>query len=82
MFEIVASTKFLRDLKLLKKRSGKDLKALQRLITILSEKVTKDLIKGIKVTGFRAITRVIGSVMLSRIYCLSGMKMNKSIFWN
>ena len=38
MFEIVASTKFLKDLKLLKKRSAKDLLTLQELITVLAEK--------------------------------------------
>lgn len=38
MFEIVTSTKFLKDLKLLKKRSTKDLKLLQDLIRVLAEK--------------------------------------------
>jgi mRNA interferase YafQ len=38
MFEIVASTKFLKDLKLLKKRSAKDLLILQNLVTILAER--------------------------------------------
>ena len=38
MFEIVTSTKFLKDLKLLKKRSDKDFKLLQQLITTLAEK--------------------------------------------
>jgi mRNA interferase YafQ len=38
MFEIVASTRFLKDLKLLKKRSIKDLQLLQELINILAEK--------------------------------------------
>ncbi|MNL05763.1 mRNA interferase YafQ [compost metagenome] len=36
MFEIVTSTKFLKDLKLLKKRSAQDLKILQDLITVLA----------------------------------------------
>ena len=38
MFQIVASTKFLKDLKLLKKRSVKDLQLLEKLITTLAEK--------------------------------------------
>ena len=38
MFQIVTSTKFLKDLKLLKKRSVNDFKLLQLLITILAEK--------------------------------------------
>ena len=37
MFEIVTSTKFLKDLKLLKKRSAQDLKLLQDLITLLAD---------------------------------------------
>lgn len=38
MFEIVTSTKFIKDLKLLKKRSEKDLVTLQQLISDLAEK--------------------------------------------
>lgn len=38
MFQIVTSTKFLKDLKLLKKRSVKDFQFLQQLITTLAEK--------------------------------------------
>jgi mRNA interferase YafQ len=38
MFQIEASSKFLKDLKLLKKRSVKDLEILQSVITILAEK--------------------------------------------
>jgi len=38
MFEIVTSTKFLKDLKLLKKRSVKDLQLLQQVISTLAEK--------------------------------------------
>jgi mRNA interferase YafQ len=38
MFQIVTSTKFLKDLKLLKKRSLKDFELLQQLITLLAEK--------------------------------------------
>ena len=38
MFTIVTSTKFLKDLKLLKKRSPKDLQLLQQLITVLADK--------------------------------------------
>ncbi|WP_259067057.1 type II toxin-antitoxin system YafQ family toxin [Mucilaginibacter sp. X4EP1] len=45
MFEIVASTKFLKDLKLLKKRSGKDFQLLQQLITVLAEKGHKGIDK-------------------------------------
>ena len=41
MFQIVASTKFLKDLKLLKKRSIKDLEILQSVIAILAEKDTR-----------------------------------------
>ena len=37
MFEIVTSTKFLKDLKLPKKRSIKDLQSLQHIINILAE---------------------------------------------
>lgn len=45
MFEIVTSTKFLKDLKLLKKRSLKDLQALQELIAVLAEKGHQGLLK-------------------------------------
>jgi mRNA interferase YafQ len=45
MFEIVTSTKFLKDLKLLKKRSVNDLQLLQELISILAEKGHKGLSK-------------------------------------
>lgn len=38
MFEIVTSTKFLKDLKLLKKRSADDFHTLQQLIIVLAEK--------------------------------------------
>jgi len=38
MFEIVTSTKFLKDLKLLKKRSVNDFHTLQQLIGVLAEK--------------------------------------------
>ena len=45
MFEIVASTKFLKDLKLLKKRSIKDFHPLQDLVTILADNGHKGLEK-------------------------------------
>ena len=45
MFEIVTSTKFLKDLKLLKKRSLKDVELLQQLITVLAENGHKGLHK-------------------------------------
>jgi mRNA interferase YafQ len=45
MFEIVTSAKFLKDLKLLKKRSVKDLQLLQQLITVLAEEGHKGLSK-------------------------------------
>ncbi len=45
MFEIVTSTKFLKDLKLLKKRSVKDFGLLQQLITTLAENGHKGLDK-------------------------------------
>lgn len=45
MFEIVASTKFLKDLKLLKKRSAKDAQLLQQLITVLAGNGHKGLDK-------------------------------------
>ncbi|QQL51280.1 type II toxin-antitoxin system YafQ family toxin [Mucilaginibacter ginkgonis] len=45
MFEIVTSTKFLKDLKLLKKRSLKDLDILKDLISILAKKGHKGLDK-------------------------------------
>ncbi|GGH19052.1 type II toxin-antitoxin system YafQ family toxin [Mucilaginibacter phyllosphaerae] len=38
MFQIVTSAKFLKDLKLLKKRSVKDFQLLQQVITLLAEK--------------------------------------------
>ena len=38
MFEIIASTKFLKDLKLLKKRSLNDFQLLQNVITTLADK--------------------------------------------
>jgi len=38
MFQIVTSTKFLKDLKLLKKRSEKDFHLLQQLVNMLAEK--------------------------------------------
>ncbi len=37
MFEIVTSTKFLKDLKLLKKRSEEDYRFLQQIIGVLAE---------------------------------------------
>lgn len=37
MYQIVTSTKFLKDLKLLKKRSEKDFHLLQQLINVLAE---------------------------------------------
>ena len=37
MYQIVTSTKFLKDLKLLKKRSEKDFHLLQKLINVLAE---------------------------------------------
>jgi len=45
MFEIVTSTKFLKDLKLLKKRSQQDFQLLQELITVLAEAGHKGLQK-------------------------------------
>jgi len=45
MFEIVTSTKFLKDLKLLKKRSQQDFQQLQELITVLAEAGHKGLHK-------------------------------------
>jgi mRNA interferase YafQ len=38
VFEIVTSTRFLKDLKLLKKRSRNDFISLQEVVTILSQK--------------------------------------------
>ena len=43
MFEISTSTKFLKDLKLLKKRSVDDFQLLQRLIIVLAENGHKGL---------------------------------------
>lgn len=43
MFEIVYSTKFLKDIKLLKKRSLKDFEALTIILRILEEKGHKGL---------------------------------------
>jgi len=43
MFEIVTSTKFLKDLKLLKKRSLRDFQMLQGVVTILTDKGHKGL---------------------------------------
>ncbi|SCW38943.1 hypothetical protein [Mucilaginibacter sp. NFR10] len=48
MFEIVASTKFLKDLKLLKKRSLNDFQLLQNVITIFANKGHMGLDKNIK----------------------------------
>ena len=45
MFDIVTSTKFLKDLKLLKKRSLNDFLTLQQLITVLAESGHKGLEK-------------------------------------
>lgn len=45
MFEIVTSTKFLKYLKLLKKRSLNDLQMLQDVITVLANKCHKGLDK-------------------------------------
>jgi mRNA interferase YafQ len=45
MFEIVTSTKFLKDVKLLKKRSLKDVELLQQLISVLAENGHKGLDK-------------------------------------
>jgi len=45
MFQIVTSSKFLKDIKLLKKRSPKDLQTLQDVITILTEKGHQGLSK-------------------------------------
>lgn len=38
MFQIVTSTRFLKDLKLLKKRSIKDFHSLKEIVTVLEEK--------------------------------------------
>ena len=48
MFEITTSTKFLKDLKLLKKRSADDLSRLQQFITVLAENGHKGLDKKYK----------------------------------
>ena len=45
MFEIVTSTKFLKDLILLKKRSAGDLESLKQLISVLAENGHKGLDK-------------------------------------
>lgn len=45
MFEITASTKFLKDLKLLKKRSINDFQLLQQLITKLADEGHKGIDK-------------------------------------
>lgn len=45
MFEIVTSTKFLKDLKLLKKCSPKDLQSLQTLVALLAEEGHRGLEK-------------------------------------
>jgi len=45
MFEIVTSTKFLKDLKLLKKRSANDFRLLKQFITVLAENGHKGLDK-------------------------------------
>ena len=48
MYQIVTSTKFLKDLKLLKKRSEKDFHLLQQLINVLAEDGHKGLGKNHK----------------------------------
>lgn len=45
MYSIVTSSKFLKDLKLLRKRSLKDFKLLQEVISVLAEKGVKGLDK-------------------------------------
>jgi mRNA interferase YafQ len=48
MYQIVTSSKFLKDLKLLKKRSEKDFHLLQQLINVLAENGHKGLGKNHK----------------------------------
>lgn len=48
MYQIVTSTKFLKDLKLLKKRSEKDFHLLQQLINVLAENGHKGIGKNHK----------------------------------
>lgn len=62
MFEIVTSAKFLKDLKLLKKRSVKDFQSLQQLITLLAEKGHQGLDKKHRHTNLAEITKAIGNV--------------------
>jgi mRNA interferase YafQ len=61
MFEIITSTKFLKDLKLLKKRSQRDFQLLQDLVTVLAEAGHKGLIKSINPINLAAITKGIGN---------------------
>jgi len=63
MFEIVASTKFLKDLKLLKKRSVKDFQLLQALITTLAETGHKGLSKSTTLINSAEITKDTGNAM-------------------
>ena len=63
MFEIVTSTKFLKDLKLLKKRSGKDFQLLQQLITILAENGHKGLHKKIILINLAVNIKATGNAM-------------------
>jgi mRNA interferase YafQ len=63
MFEIVTSSKFLKDLKLLKKRSIKDFQLLQELVITLAESGHKVLTKNIIPTNSTANIKAIGNFM-------------------
>jgi len=62
MFEIVTSTKFLKDLKLLKKRAVKDVESLQQLITVLLKMAIKAYIRNTSLINLAVIIRDIGNV--------------------
>ncbi|MDB4903537.1 MAG: yafQ 1 [Mucilaginibacter sp.] len=63
MFEIATSTKFLKDLKLLKKRSIDDFQLLQQLITVLAENGHKGLGHKHKPHKLSGIIKDIGNVI-------------------
>lgn len=82
MYQLVASTRFLDDLKLLKKRSIKDFQLLQDLIAVLAQTGHSGLGTKHKAHNFLAIMQDIGSAMSNLICYLTGAKMNKYNFWN
>ncbi len=63
MYKIQPSNKFLKDAKLLKKRSPKDLKILEEIIDTLANYGHKGLKPNIEHTNYLEITAIIGNAM-------------------